>query len=750
MIRASSCLGLGVQNDQNGLVPGGHNYDRADAAALVAAVMRRYKVYGTESDLRAEDMGTLYSGYHDDNMIAGGIKIDGSWELHIYVTDLKIERKLRVKGDTHIGGVMLNLVESLNVPTDWSDHALWWPEQNTWLTRTKSTLDQCGVMADALLHFTPMHKTLRIQFPDLRIMDVRTDFSVKTFSSVVKVCKELGIRHPEELSFCRPLVGEHLKRNYRAVGCSPRQRPKQGTDSINLNKSKANDSNGTLDGPLASPLNSTTTTHWNTSLSQNGTLPGLNGSFLSPDGSFLSQYELPLAQSPNRPAQEIKAALLRPKTLVERARLNAGWLDSSLSLMEQDVREFDLLQLRYKFYSFYDLNPKKDAVRINQIYEQAKWALLTEEMDCTEEEMMLFAALQLQVNMQANSSQPDFSRGEDDIDAALTDLQVSLEGTLLTNETSNITQVPELHSYLRFLKPKRFTLKGFKRMFFIFKETRMCVYKSREEYESGGSPSYVINLKGSEVTPDVYLAQGKYGIRLEVPGPEGMTEYWLRCETEDQYAQWMAGCRLAAKGKTMADASYDAEVHSIQQFLQLQRPAPAPALAPSELNIEVEDFVAPRFLKKLKSKQAITQRIVEAHGNVKDLSLVDAKLSFIKAWQALPEFGISLFVVRFSGSKKEELLGVAFNRLMRMELSTGDHIKTWRFNTMKAWNVNWEVKQMMVQFEEEPHVAFACLSADCKTVHEFIGGYIFLSMRSKDQNQALNEELFHKLTGGWV
>lgn len=278
----------------------------------------------------------------------------------------------------------------------------------------------------------------------------------------------------------------------------------------------------------------------------------------------------------------------------------------------------------------------------------------------------------------------------------------------------------------------------------------MCVYKSREEYQGGGSPSYVINLKGSEVTPDVYLAQGKYGIRLEVPGPEGMTEYWLRCETEDQYAEWMAGCRLAAKGKTMADASYDAEVSSIRQFLQLQRPAPTPVLSPSQLDIEVDDFVAPRFLKKLKSKQAITQRIVEAHGNVKDLSLVDAKLSFIKAWQALPEFGISLFVVRFAGSKKEELLGVASNRLMRMELSTGDHIKTWRFNTMKAWNVNWEVKQMMVQFEEDAHVAFACLSADCKTVHEFIGGYIFLSMRSKDQNQALNEELFHKLTGGWV
>lgn len=37
-----------------------------------------------------------------------------------------------------------------------------------------------------------------------------------------------------------------------------------------------------------------------------------------------------------------------------------------------------------------------------------------------------------------------------------------------------------------------------------------------------------------------------------------------------------------------------------------------------------------------------------------------------------------------------------------------------------------------------------------QVVHEFIGGYIFLSMRTKDANQNLNEELFHKLTGGWV
>ena len=34
------------------------------------------------------------------------------------------------------------------------------------------------------------------------------------------------------------------------------------------------------------------------------------------------------------------------------------WLDSSKSLMEQGVRDNDYVILRYKFYNFYDLNPK--------------------------------------------------------------------------------------------------------------------------------------------------------------------------------------------------------------------------------------------------------------------------------------------------------------------------------------------------------------------------------------------------------
>lgn len=92
---------------------------------------------------------------------------------------------------------------------------------------------------------------------------------------------------------------------------------------------------------------------------------------------------------------------------------------------------------------------------------------------------------------------------------------------------------------------------------------------------------------------------------------------------------------------------------------------------------------------------------------------------------------------------------------VRVQLHIFSHIslyvrrKCMSLSLLQAWNVNWEVKHMMVQFEEE-NIIFECQSADCKVVHEFIGGYIFLSMRSKEANQTLNEEMFHKLTGGWV
>lgn len=46
-------------------------------------------------------------------MYSDGHEVDGSWVLRVFVTDLQVERSLRVKGELHVGGVMLRLVEDL-------------------------------------------------------------------------------------------------------------------------------------------------------------------------------------------------------------------------------------------------------------------------------------------------------------------------------------------------------------------------------------------------------------------------------------------------------------------------------------------------------------------------------------------------------------------------------------------------------------------------------------------------------------
>jgi len=103
----------------------------------------------------------------------------------------------------------------------------------------------------------------------LRYLDCRVDFSKKTFGAVVALCKDLGIRHPEELSLCKPLEASHLKRNFVDL---PKKRvpilveqnghiksdylqPAADTNSFIPNNSNMfNGSNGSLDAPVNGPF----------------------------------------------------------------------------------------------------------------------------------------------------------------------------------------------------------------------------------------------------------------------------------------------------------------------------------------------------------------------------------------------------------------------------------------------------------------------------------------------------------------
>ena len=72
---------------------------------------------------------------------------------------------------------------------DWSDHALWWEKKKTWLLKTHWTLDKYGIQADARLLFTPQHKLLRLQLPNMKHMKVKVNFSDRVFKAVSDISK---------------------------------------------------------------------------------------------------------------------------------------------------------------------------------------------------------------------------------------------------------------------------------------------------------------------------------------------------------------------------------------------------------------------------------------------------------------------------------------------------------------------------------------------------------------------------------
>lgn len=102
--------------------------------------------------------------------------------------------------------------------------------------------------------------------PDLRNLDCRVDYSTNTFRAVVNLCKDLGIRHPEELSLCKQLEQAHLKKNYSTF---PKQKfstneyeynreliaPAADTNSfIPTHSNHFYSSNGSLDSPSHNPF----------------------------------------------------------------------------------------------------------------------------------------------------------------------------------------------------------------------------------------------------------------------------------------------------------------------------------------------------------------------------------------------------------------------------------------------------------------------------------------------------------------
>jgi kindlin 2 len=93
--------------------------------------------------------------------------------------------------------------------------------------------------------------------------------------------------------------------------------------------------------------------------------------------------------------------------------------------------------------------------------------------------------------------------------------------------------IPSLTDHLSYMRPKRFTLKGYKRNYFVLRELQLTAYRSKNDTLGigGHGPTFSVNLKGCEVTPCVNITHQKYAIRLAIPSPDGMSDLWIKCES---------------------------------------------------------------------------------------------------------------------------------------------------------------------------------------------------------------------------
>ncbi|TGZ59163.1 hypothetical protein CRM22_009251 [Opisthorchis felineus] len=221
---------------------------------------------------------------------------------------------------------------------------------------------------------------------------------------------------------------------------------KQAQNGGNLNNTRDSLPNGTARKTLAASDNLfgpprirdsrvRNITNWSQPLKN--AIPSINNVNFAPGSIHTLAFEFRALEDPSlafSPVVGVEEAfcngsIVHPQNFLQRLRLNSTWLDSAKSLMEQgiDMRpctvyEVDgpvghvngqkanskdtsrkpivpTLVLRYKYGSFYDLNAKYDIVRINQLYEQAKWSVISELIEATDDEACLLAALQAHVEI---------------------------------------------------------------------------------------------------------------------------------------------------------------------------------------------------------------------------------------------------------------------------------------------------------------------------------------------------------------
>lgn len=218
-----------------------------------------------------------------------------------------------------------------DVATDWSDHAMWHPERLLWLLKPRVSLETYGILGDCTLHFTPVHKVLKLQMPDLQVVDMRVNFSIGVFHAVKEICTDFGIRHPEEMSLLKPNDFTQRKKDKSK---STRRKERRGSmESSDTNLSSGSIENGRLSTERQMSTNSAGNNVPGSPGSPRSVVSFRSSDFSFSEGDTLNPYSTALSpmlsNSPHAPNPDALEYMTRVRTIQERSAMNIGYVVSS-------------------------------------------------------------------------------------------------------------------------------------------------------------------------------------------------------------------------------------------------------------------------------------------------------------------------------------------------------------------------------------------------------------------------------------
>lgn len=376
------------------------------------------------------------------------ILTDGFWHLKIFVTDYPgyFERRNQqpielisvVSQFTSVDELMRSIISRLTDPkpnlenenmkftTDhnWDDYLFYSPSKKIWYHKTHWVLKKYEINVNSTdIIFTPKHKILQVQLPDLSRIPVYANFSVPVYLLVKDLCKILN-----------------LTENFNEISLKKLKNEKTTPVSLenreNLNTRFLVDTNSTLPKQPFTPGKYTTMKLRIPSGKGNLQEQPSTKSNHSIGSIDLDKMESTVVQINTIDFYRLKSSLHQPvgqnfqtlncfsdcKSLTTDV---INWLDSSKSLKEQNIEANNIVSLQFKYLSSemnasgnvtdanasssidqYDTLSKSTKksisnIQINQMYQQLRYMILTNKVTTNLHEAFLLAALQHQIELKS-------------------------------------------------------------------------------------------------------------------------------------------------------------------------------------------------------------------------------------------------------------------------------------------------------------------------------------------------------------